>query len=185
MFFREKILVVTIGLVFLLGMVKVTVASPPFGGNVEELFYCNCSNNWYVKVGSPRGGDFIKQDGVTEAYACEGLEEGDWILGMSTGETAECKVVVGKQCVVVHTGLMIDYYGTSPSDCLGNSSFDVSGDGEVTVKDALLVLKKVAGYPDSYLRNAGWNGNGDGDVDKDGEVTLRDVRYLLRLAGVN
>ena len=87
-------------------------AEPQFGGTVDTLFYCDCSNNWYVKVGSPHGGEYIKNNS-TQTYDCEGLSAGEWILGMSTESMEDCEIVTPTGCDVVHSGEVIEYYGSS------------------------------------------------------------------------
>ena len=116
----DKMFKIIILAIIIVGFVRgaVVLAEPQFGGIVEELVYCDCTENWYVKVGDPHGGDYIKNDS-TETYDCEPLAQGEWILGMSTENMEDCEIEVDEECEVVHSGEIIEYYG---SDNCGESS---------------------------------------------------------------
>ncbi len=130
----NKLLVVLLVAVgwFWFGGLQVVWAEPQFGGVVEELIECDCTNNTYIRVGDPHGGDlgtegeYIKNSS-TKPYDCEPLIQGEWILGMHTENMEDCEIRVHGACVKIHEGKVIDFYGSD--NCPGAMGASSSGGG--------------------------------------------------------
>lgn len=88
----------------------------PFGGKILIANYCTCSFNWGIKIGPPKGGDFIYQSGVSQLFAWYKIfTPGAWALGTASGGAA-CMQVRGNYCVAdeqVPGGPVIIMVGTS------------------------------------------------------------------------
>ena len=94
--------IIIIVIVFILSFIskaKTTNATAllPFGGQVTELFYCSCSANYAVTVGSPRGGVFSYYDGGTRVYENGPPRVGVWALGTYYAG-GECLIPYGEVC---------------------------------------------------------------------------------------
>ncbi len=130
----NKLLVVLLVAVgwFGFGGLQVVWAEPQFGGVVEELIECDCTNNTYIRVGDPHGGDlgtegeYIKNSS-TKAYDCEPLIQGEWILGMHTENMENCEIRMHGACVKIHEGKVVDFYGSD--NCPGAMGASSSGGG--------------------------------------------------------
>ncbi|HHX58670.1 MAG TPA: hypothetical protein GX706_02800 [Candidatus Moranbacteria bacterium] len=109
------------------------VSASPFGGMINVLIECTCNNSTLIFVGDPVGGEFIKAPG-TIAHACEPMLQGEWILGEYSGEVS-CEVMTSMGCIEIKRAPKIDFYGTSPNDCIGDGS---SGSGSSTNLGGLL-----------------------------------------------
>lgn len=69
-------------------------------------------------------------------------------------------------------------------DINGDVNADIDGDGEITLLDALLVMKYVAGV--SSDRWSGPSGLGEGDADCDGDVDLIDaILFAKKVVGMD
>jgi len=104
--------------IFLFSFSKVSAS--PFGGQITQLIDCDCNNSTWITVSDPVGGDFIKTPQTT-AHACEPMMQGEWILGEYSGN-AVCKKRIYNICVTIKEAPKIDFYGTSPNDCIPSSS---------------------------------------------------------------
>jgi len=103
-------------------------AEPQFGGKVEEYIYCNCTDNYFLKVGDPHGGDFI-QNSATNLKDCQPPVVGQWVLGMHTEWDERCEIRVNGACVLYAIGKTIEYYGASETaGCETGLDGDASGE---------------------------------------------------------
>ncbi len=110
-------------------------AEPQFGGVVQELIVCTCTHNEFLKVDDPHGGDNGTEgsyiiNASTDKEDCEQLHQGEYILGMHTENSETCEIRVNNVCVEYDSGLVIDHYGSSPSNCDTGLEGDASGDGK-------------------------------------------------------
>ncbi len=109
---------------------QVAWAEPQFGGVVEEYIYCNCTNNYFLKVGDPHGGEFI-QNNATNLKDCQPPTVGQWVLGMHTEWWERCEIRVHGACVLHGIGKTIEYYGASKSGgCETGLDGDAAGEGK-------------------------------------------------------
>ena len=133
----NKLLIVLLAVIGWFGLVEFRVvwAEPQFGGVVQELIVCTCTHNEFLRVGDPHGGDngtegkYIINSSTTKED-CEQLHQGEYILGMHTENSETCRIRVNNVCVVYDSGLVIDHYGSSPSNCDTGLDGDASGDGK-------------------------------------------------------
>ena len=71
----------------------------PFGGRILEVRFCTCSLGFVLKIGPPRGGDFLYQPGVSRLFAFfRILVPGMWTLGLA-GPPAPCLQYRGVACI--------------------------------------------------------------------------------------
>lgn len=88
----------------------------PFGGKILIANYCTCSFNWGIKIGPPKGGDFIYQPGASQLFSWYKIfTPGVWALGTASGGAA-CMQVRGNYCSAdeqVPGGPVIFMVGTS------------------------------------------------------------------------
>ncbi len=66
------------------------------------------------------------------------------------------------------------YVADGIADCIDVENGDVSGDGEITLSDAILVLKNMVGMDASSAVNKCADSNGDG------KIGLADMVFILR-----
>lgn len=87
-----------------------------FGGKILVANYCTCSANWGIKIGPPKGGNFIYQPGASQLFAWYKIfTPGAWALGIASGGAA-CMQVRGNYCSAdeqVPGGPVIIMVGTS------------------------------------------------------------------------
>jgi hypothetical protein len=127
----------------------VVLAEPQFGGVVEHYMYCDCSDNYYLIVGDPHGGQYI-QNNSTDLKDCQSPTIGQWVLGMHTTTTEDCEITVVDECVVFASGEVIEYFGASKlGGCDTGLDGDASGDGktEMITPDG----RKSDGDKDTHL----------------------------------
>jgi len=113
---KYKILIL-VGVVFLITfyVTRDTIFAQggnPFGGRITYREVCACSNNMYLRVSAPRGGEFMYQPGHTKLYEFGQIRENIWLLGLWQGQQV-CRQPSGDGCHTVHTGNLIRMTGTS------------------------------------------------------------------------
>lgn len=74
----------------------------PFGGRVLIKYYCNCSNNYQLFIGPPRGGWFIEDSG-TIIYREYNLNPPAWSLGLADANL-QCLQYYGYTCITAGPG---------------------------------------------------------------------------------
>ncbi len=88
----------------------------PFGGRIQVANYCTCSFNWGIRIGPPRGGNFIYQPGASQLFSWYKIfTPGAWTVGIASGGAA-CMQVRGNYCAAdeqVPGGPVIIMVGTS------------------------------------------------------------------------
>lgn len=88
----------------------------PFGGRIVLVKFCTCSANFALRIGPPRGGDFIYQPGASRLYAKYRITTiGAWTLGLA-GSNTPCMQVRGNHCrpdESIPSGRVIQIVGTS------------------------------------------------------------------------
>lgn len=86
-----------------------------FGGSIEDIDRCVCSNNELVEIGSPKGGTFIK-DRTTKVYDKNNFDEGKMVVGLASGQSACIKLkisITGLQCKLDKIAPVIQIVGTN------------------------------------------------------------------------
>jgi len=110
-----------LALTFFVPFSRVSVAAAgggmiPFGGKILTANFCTCSFNWGIKIGPPKGGNFIYQPGASQLFAWYKIfTPGAWALGTASGGAA-CMQVRGNYCAAdeqVPGGPVIIMVGTS------------------------------------------------------------------------
>ncbi len=95
---------------------KAVVGTIAFGGKIQYATFCTCSFNWGLRIGPPRGGNFIYQPGASQLFAFYQIfRPGPWTLGTAAGGAA-CMQVRGNSCSAdeqVPGGPVIIMVGTS------------------------------------------------------------------------
>ncbi len=108
-----------LGLFLLPGLVlaQAPAGYAPFGGQIKKVEYCECSNNFKLEIGGPRGSDyyggrpFLYTPGKTTLYSFyQILRRGAWTLGLWKGVDL---CVTGAFCSDEEIGLPIEMVGTS------------------------------------------------------------------------
>lgn len=85
----------------------------PFGGKIINTFYCTCSLNTLLTIGSPMGGMFMYQPGTSTLYRNYNVFfSGPWTVGLASGYST-CMVYSGNSCVSRGGGQLIRKIGTS------------------------------------------------------------------------
>lgn len=106
-------------MVLLLVMVPQTTFAQlnlPFGGQIQSVLYCNCTKNFLLKIGPPRGSafwasDFLFNPGQTIVYQFyQILRPGVWTLGTWEGGGV---CVYGPLCEEIIPAKPIRMVGTS------------------------------------------------------------------------
>lgn len=114
-------LAAVLALTFFIPFSRVSVAAAgggiiPFGGKIVIANFCTCSANFGIKIGPPKGGNFIYQPGASQLFAWYKIfTPGAWALGTASGGAA-CMQVRGNYCAAddqVPGGPVIIMVGTS------------------------------------------------------------------------
>ena len=108
------VIIVIVFIASFVSKVKTTTATGllPFGGMVTELYYCSCSANWAVTVGSPKGGVFSYYNEGTITYANGMPHTSAWAMG--TYGTGGVCLIPGEPCPAGRTPIgIMTQVGTS------------------------------------------------------------------------
>lgn len=108
----KKTLIFSFLIIILTADLSYAQGGTPFGGRVTTSIYCACSNNWYLVVSSPRGGEFMYQPGQTILYEYRQWRQGVWLLGLWSGRR-NCRQPSSHGCYTMASGNLITMMGTS------------------------------------------------------------------------
>ncbi len=93
------------------------LAAGPFGGQIQDIKHCAVPPGaQLLKIGPPRGGNFLYVPGASLLYLYRVIRSGAWTLGLS-GADAGCFILVsvrrGFSLQLVGMGATILFMGTS------------------------------------------------------------------------
>lgn len=89
-----------------------------FGGQITDKISCTCSMSTLIKVGSPKGGTFIKT-ATSKVYDHKALDINNYVLGNTKSSKATCNrleydpATRTVRCKRKGSGNVIDKIGTS------------------------------------------------------------------------